>query len=198
MIKICKQCNNEFKAKERIRLFCNHSCYSKSLIGSIPWNKNIKAPKISKSKIGHIVTQETRDKISKTLTGRIRPDFEKEKISKNNAKYWLGKERLSMKGKNHFAYIEDRTKLKKIDHRRTTADIYWVREIKKLDNFKCRINNEDCKGKLEAHHILEYAKFPELRYDINNGITLCHFHHPYRHSDVVKLTPYFKELILQR
>lgn len=37
--------------------------------GSIPWNKGRKCPEISKGKMGHIVSTETRAKISQTKTG---------------------------------------------------------------------------------------------------------------------------------
>ena len=63
------------------------------------------------------------------------------------------------------------------------------------DNWKCKINNSDCKGRLEVHHILGFTKFPELRYDINNGITLCHFHHPRVREEEKRLSPYFMELV---
>jgi G:T-mismatch repair DNA endonuclease (very short patch repair protein) len=43
--------------------------WNKSLKGQIAWNKGIKCPKISQSKIGHIVTKEQREKNRKgTLT----------------------------------------------------------------------------------------------------------------------------------
>jgi len=32
-------------------------------------------------------------------------------------------------------------------------------------------------------------------YEVNNGITLCHFHHPRKRKDEIKLSPYFMELI---
>ena len=51
------------------------------------------------------------------------------------------------------------------------------------------------KGKLEAHHILSWSKFPELRYEVNNGITLCHFHHPRKRNDEMTLSPFFQSLV---
>jgi hypothetical protein len=38
-------------------------------------------------------------------------------------------------------------------------------------------------------------EFPELRYEVNNGITLCQHHHPRKKEDVAKLSPYFQNLV---
>lgn len=72
----------------------------------------------------------------------------------------------------------------------------WRINVYRRDIFKCKMNNQDCKGRIEAHHILGWTKYPELRYEINNGITLCHFHHPRKREDEINLSPYFKELVM--
>ena len=76
-----------------------------------------------------------------------------------------------------------------------SASYYFRTKIYKRDKYKCKINNQDCKGRLEAHHILSWREYPELRYDINNGITLCHFHHPRRWEEEKRLIPTFQELV---
>jgi hypothetical protein len=80
------------------------------------------------------------------------------------------------RGKNNGMWVFDRDLLK-IDRQKAydTKYKYWMLEVKKRDNWKCKINNCDCNGRLEAHHILPWEQFPELRYSINNGITLCQF-----------------------
>jgi hypothetical protein len=55
--------------------------------------------------------------------------------------------------------------------------------------------DKECLGKIEAHHILRWKDYPELRYDINNGITLCHFHHPRTKQMETKSTPIFRKLV---
>lgn len=49
----------------------------------------------------------------------------------------------------------------------------WRTLVFKRDNYKCVIcgNAKGCN--LEADHIKEFALYPELRLDINNGRTLC-------------------------
>lgn len=71
----------------------------------------------------------------------------------------------------------------------------WRMKVFTRDNFKCKMFNEDCKGQLQAHHILRWSEFPMLRYDINNGITLCIAHHPRKKAEEKRLTPYFRELM---
>lgn len=107
-----------------------------------------------------------------------------------------------MKGKydgdKHPQWISDRTKLKKREQRNDMAYQEWRRQVWLRDNFKCKIGNQDCQGRLEAHHILTWRDYPELRYEINNGITLCHFHHPRKRDDEKKLSPYFQKLVNEK
>jgi len=84
---------------------------------------------------------------------------------------------------------------KKNNERNDSAYQQWVRKIKNRDNWKCKINNKDCSGYCEVHHILSWSKYPELRYNINNGITLCQAHHPKKRAEEKRLAPVFQELV---
>ncbi len=122
--------------------------------------------------------------------GKHHSEETKKKISQSEK----GKEVFS-KGEKHYKWIKDRSQLKKADDRRTTAYFEWRNNVFKRDNYKCKINNSDCKGRLEAHHIFRWIDYPELRYEISNGITLCHFHHPRKPKEEKILSPYFQNLI---
>lgn len=99
---------------------------------------------------------------------------------------------------NHPRWIPDRSKLKTgLDRPYDTKYKYWMLEVKKRDYWKCRIDNTDCKGRLEAHHILPWRNHPELRYVITNGITLCKYHHPRKRIDEINLSPYFQKLVAE-
>jgi transcription elongation factor Elf1 len=47
----------------------------------------------------------------------------------------------------------------------------WTKAVKKRDGFTCQVCGAT--EHLIAHHLNSYAKNKELRYDIENGITLC-------------------------
>jgi len=98
---------------------------------------------------------------------------------------------------NHHSWIEDRGALKKSEYKHLdVAYLEWMKAVKNRDDWKCKINNEECRGRLEAHHILRWSKFPELRYEVNNGISLCALHHPRKINDEETLAPLFRELIV--
>jgi len=50
-------------------------------------------------------------------------------------------------------------------------------DVKSRDNRQCRWPNCNCRKKLQVHHILPWSKYPYLRFNPINGITLCKKHH---------------------
>ena len=49
----------------------------------------------------------------------------------------------------------------------------WRVDVYKRDKFKCQMPGCKNKKRLNAHHIQKWASASMLRYDIDNGITLC-------------------------
>lgn len=76
-----------------------------------------------------------------------------------------------------------------------SAYMEWRKQVKNRDGWKCKIASKDCHGRLEAHHILPWRDYPELRYETNNGITLCQAHHPRKRAEEKRLAPLFQELV---
>lgn len=91
------------------------------------------------------------------------------------------------------AYIDSQTNEIKIKKRKTrilpldenrrggTKYRNWQQNILKRDNYTC----QKCGAKdkvLNAHHIKSYSKNKELRYVIDNGMTLCECCHRKKHS----------------
>ncbi len=104
--------------------------------------------------------------------------------------------KLWMSGEKNPKWIKDRTKLKD-DYKDRGGQLHreWSNQVKKRDNWKCKINNEDCIGKVTAHHILGWKLYPKLRYEVNNGITLCLAHHPKKRAEEKRLIPFFNGLV---
>jgi hypothetical protein len=49
----------------------------------------------------------------------------------------------------------------------------WRRNVFERDGYKCVIGGKEHGNKLQADHIQSFALYPELRYEVNNGRTLC-------------------------
>ena len=60
----------------------------------------------------------------------------------------------------------------------------WRESVFRRDNYTC----QDCgvKGDIHAHHINSFADFPLLRFDMDNGVTLCRECHGRRHGRILK------------
>jgi len=156
--------------------------------------------KISESHKGKKLSEEHRRKISEALKGRIITGEWKRKISevtkgKNNPFYGKNhseeaKRKLSKFHENK--KLPEETKLKMSEAqkgekshnwkggltpinkriRHSLEYKFWRRAVFERDDYTCKVcGKRGCR--LNAHHVKSFAKFPELRFEIDNGITRC-------------------------
>ncbi|RYX84242.1 hypothetical protein EON83_11140 [bacterium] len=76
-----------------------------------------------------------------------------------------------------------------------TRYIRWRKEVLERDNRWCQKCGHD--QSLVCHHIYPWTKYPDKRYDVDNGITLCRYCHNKIQSREEQYVNYFKELLRQ-
>lgn len=157
--KNCFQCDIEFtkkanfgKTKWEKKKFCSKDCFSKSQIGvtKLKHTEEFKR-QVSIRHKGKTVSLETRKKLSAGKFGNNNPNWK----GGRSTEYQL--QRASMECR------------------------IWRKEVFERDCYKCILCNK--KGGwskeekrqiiLNADHIKSFLWFPDLRFDINNGRTLC-------------------------
>ena len=203
----CKYCGKIFKDySSNKRKYCSMECRNKGFVGREPWNKGIKdqrprkprkestKEKIRKTLMGHLVSEETRERISKKNKGNLAwnkgikwSEEVKEKIRQTNKRKKIEpKVKFVGFGVNHPGWKGGHSSENKrirgyVEYR------LWRESVFARDNWVC----QKCKRKgayLNAHHIKNFAQYPELRFAIDNGITLCKechmkFHKKYGRKD---------------
>jgi len=137
--------------------------------------------KMSKLHRGKIVSKETREKISIAGIGR-KPT--KESIEKNRLSQIRRWDRIGRKEYKRYFHLCGIKEYKD-----------WRMGVFVRDNFMCSLADKYCFGMLQAHHIFKWSDYPKLRYQLNNGITLCHAHHPRKWSEEKRLAPIFLRLV---
>ncbi len=108
---------------------------------------------------------------------------------------WLARMKEVQTGERNSVWIKDR---RKVNRRRNIYSYrykMWIRSVYVRDGFKCMVGDKNCKGRIEAHHIHPWRTHRNLRFQISNGITLCHLHHPRKRSEESRMAPFFHTLL---
>lgn len=71
----------------------------------------------------------------------------------------------------------------------------WRQKVRARDKHMCAWPNCKCRKKLQVHHIKRWATVPAMKYDVNNGITLCKEHHDLTKGREESFEPVFYRLI---
>jgi HNH endonuclease len=130
----------------------------------------------AKNATGQVHSAEVREKMRQKAIGRVMSDETKSKIIatkiKNNS---------IPKGENHPNWKGGRP----WERFKNPEYIAWRNKVLERDNYICQQCKRQCKKYekgLAAHHIKSYAQYPEFRYDVENGVTMCRQCHMLLHG----------------
>jgi len=132
------------------------------------WRKDYKMAestkkKLSKAHKGRKLTKEWVQNRTKSQRGLKRSEETRKKISEakkgENSPLWRGG--VSLKNRTERANI-----MSSFEYRN------WRRSVFERDDFCCVLCNKRG-GEIQADHIKPFAEYPHLRFDIDNGRTLC-------------------------
>jgi len=156
--------------------------------GAIPWNKGKPwsletKQKLSNSHKGKKLSDEHKEKIGLGNRGKKKPPRSKihsEHIGEAMKKQYRNgrvspfkkiwdKNPNFLRGENNYRWKGGITR--RCQHTQDKKYIKWRTSVFERDNWTC----QTCgfRGYVEPHHIKPWSKYPEFRYNINNGVTLC-------------------------
>lgn len=138
---------------------------------SNPWNRGLKMPDGFSDKISETLKLQWasgKRKLPKGLTnkGNIHSEETRKIMSENRMGKALKENNPNWNGGTSRGY---KTGYYSTEYKN------WRKAVFERDDYAC----QECgwRGYITAHHIKSFAHYPELRYDINNGKTLCEHCH---------------------
>lgn len=174
--RICDRCKTSYIGGGR--MYCSKICSNKSNgdnrmgEGNHMWGKKHSPATIEKmrlKKIGKVMPIGTGEKIRKHHTGKKHSIKWNENISNSHKgvarPYFYGEKNPAWKG----GITPINFKIRKSLEYKS-----WRESVFKRDNYTCRLCFKPKRGgDLHADHIKPFGFFKKLRFDVNNGRTLC-------------------------
>jgi 5-methylcytosine-specific restriction endonuclease McrA len=89
---------------------------------------------------------------------------------------WLSSSSVGKVGPEHPRWNPDITDEERLQRRSTLENKTWTKAVFERDNYTCCCCGRRG-GKLHAHHVYNYAQHRDLRFVVENGVTMCEFDH---------------------
>ena len=140
---------------------------------------------VSAAKKGKKLTAEHRLALSLAHTGKPLSEAHRTSLKLRPRRY----------GKDSPRWIADRSRLARVANARGSDHVVWANAVKRRDGHTCVLSDARCCGTLTAHHIEPYRQNQSLRYDVDNGVTLCRYHHPLKRSEEIKVASSLKAIV---
>lgn len=189
--KKCEQCNKIYIG-DKLRKYCTYVCAKKSreLKKTLHCESCQKEFEVQQYRKARFCSKECKIKNMESLTIEIKcfnceKKFERKepRIKRSNHCFCSNKCANEYNtGANHYEWKEHlhdkhfQNEIKK-----------WGKKVKKRDNYICQECGESNKRLLQSHHIKSKSQYPNLIFDLNNGITLCVECHAQKHKDDKKI-----------
>jgi len=115
------------------------------------------------------------------------------KKRRNNSKTCSGKcygiwRSQNFIGKNHPRFTDYGNEIGRL--RGTLQYDEWRKKVYRKNGWICQQCGKHCKHDIVAHHIKSFKDFPSLRFDVDNGITLCRSCHKKIHVEIGSKTKF--------
>lgn len=129
---------------------------------------------------GKKMSEESRRKMSEAAKNRPSNRTGKQHTLETRKKISEITRERTARGEGHYNFKHGLSQ-RSLNDRRKPEYLEWRNAVFARDNYTCQKCGDSRGGNLRAHHVKPFAEYPELRFDVANGVTLCHTCHELEH-----------------
>jgi hypothetical protein len=190
--KTCRTCKNTFHPRKADRVYCSMACY----LGDVTKHKQRNCAQCGISYKPYRGINSYKSKYcSVACSAEARINQQEKKCREcgksflfkpSQSNHYRGAGKYCSRDCSYAGIVKDNAKKPiKDKYGRTNrkADVEWSKAIKERDNYTCQRCGVYSESGLHAHHKATRGAHPELKHNIDNGVTLCNSCHTWVHKN---------------
>lgn len=186
----CDSCGISFLRKKSqirsVKMFCNNDCRK------IWMAKERAKARVPKKRYSCSFCGEIFERLESKTLGKKHLYCSRECKNEHNG--------VLISGENHHRWNPDLSESDRVERRKYPEYLEWRSLIYVRDNYTCQRCGDNKGGNLAAHHIYNYSEYPDIKTNVDNGITLCtdchkgfHDNYGYTNNDEFQLLTFIND-----